>query len=383
MGILRFILALAVVFVHTRHIYGSDFYGMRLMGGVVAVQAFYIISGFYMALILNTKYVGAGAYRVFIGNRFLRIYPIYWVVLILTVVLSCFSSFTHMFGFGPEDYIGPETPLTSGAKAFLVATNVVLFGQDMTLFQALEPHQGLYLTSDFAASNPPVFSFMAVPQAWTLSLELMFYLVAPWLARRTTPVLLGLITLSLALRLYIYFVAGLYQDPWTYRFFPTELAFFVGGMVSYRLYLAIGKQRISSARAGIATLLVLGVTLGYQWLPGGAIKQWGYYGLLFALMPCLLVFSNSQRLDSWIGELSYPIYVSHVLVLFALSPLLREVHPSIHIQLIVSVVTVLFSVALMRFVSAPIESYRVRRVEALALTPTEPHPLRIRTVHEG
>ena len=65
---------------------------MRLMGGVVAVQAFYIISGFYMALILNTKYVGAGAYRVFIGNRFLRIYPVYWVVLILTVVLSCFSS---------------------------------------------------------------------------------------------------------------------------------------------------------------------------------------------------------------------------------------------------------------------------------------------------
>ena len=58
MGILRFILALAVVFVHTGHIYGSDFYGTRLMGGVVAVQAFYIISGFYMALILNTKYVG-------------------------------------------------------------------------------------------------------------------------------------------------------------------------------------------------------------------------------------------------------------------------------------------------------------------------------------
>jgi peptidoglycan/LPS O-acetylase OafA/YrhL len=367
MGILRFILALAVVFVHTRHIYGSEFYGMRLMGGVVAVQSFYMISGFYMALILNTKYVGAGAYRVFIGNRFLRIYPIYWVVLILTVILSCFSSFTHMFGFGPQDYIGADSPLTAGAKAFLLAVNVGLFGQDVTLFQGLEPRQGLYLTAHFDTSQPPVYSFMAVPQAWTLSLELVFYLLAPWLARRTTPVLLALIMLSLALRLYVYFVADLYKDPWTYRFFPTELAFFIAGMVSYRLYLAIGKQRISGTVASIATLVVLGVTVGYQWLPGGTIRQWSYYGLLLALMPCLLVFSSSHRLDNWIGELSYPIYISHVFVLFALSPWLKE-YPSIHIPLIVSVITVLFSVALMRFVSAPIESYRMRRVEALGST---------------
>jgi peptidoglycan/LPS O-acetylase OafA/YrhL len=237
----------------------------------------------------------------------------------------------------------------------------------VTLFQGLEPHQGLYLTADFAASKLPVYSFMAVPQAWTLSLELMFYLFAPWLARKTTPVLLALVMLSLALRLYIYFVADLYQDPWTYRFFPTELAFFMAGMVSYRLYLAIGKQRIGGAAAAIVTLAVLGITAAYWWLPGGALRQWGYYGLLVALLPCLLVFSNSHRWDGWIGELSYPMYISHVFVLFALSPALKEVS-AIHVPLIVSVVTVLFSVALMRFVSVPIESYRMRRVEALGST---------------
>ena len=45
--------------------------------GYVSVQVFYIISGFYMALILNTKYVGPGSYRVFIANRLLRIFPAY------------------------------------------------------------------------------------------------------------------------------------------------------------------------------------------------------------------------------------------------------------------------------------------------------------------
>ena len=273
-----------------------------------------------------------------------------------------------MFGFGPQQYIGAETPLTAGAMAFLVATNVALFGQDVTLFQGLEPHQGLYLTAHFEASKPAVYSFMPVPQAWTLSLELVFYLLAPWLARRTTPVLLALIMLSMILRLYIYFVVDLYKDPWTYRFFPTELAFFIAGMVSYRLYLSIGKPRISGAAAVLATLVVLGVTVGWQWLPGGTFKQWGYYGLLLALMPCLFVFSSSHRWDNWIGELSYPIYISHVFVLFALSPLLKEIHPSIHMQLIVSVATVLFSVALLRFVSAPIESYRMKRVEVLGST---------------
>ena len=101
--------------------------------------------------------------------------------------------------------------------------------------------------------------------------------------------------------------------------------------------------------------MVLGVTVGWQWLPGGTFKQWGYACLL-ALLPCLFVFSTLHRWDSWIGELSYPIYISHVFVLFALSPLLKEIHPSIHIHLIVSVATVLFSVALLRFVAIPIKA---------------------------
>jgi peptidoglycan/LPS O-acetylase OafA/YrhL len=367
MGILRFILALAVVLVHTDYVYDTNSYGIRLMGGVVAVQSFYIISGFYMALILSTRYVGAGAYRVFIGNRFLRIYPIYWVVLLFTVALSGFSSFTHMFGFRPQDYVGPETPLTAGAMAFLLPANVLLFGQDVTLFQGLEANRGLYFTPDFAASTPPVHDFMPVPQAWTLSLELMFYLIAPWLARRPTSILLALVMLSLALRLYLYFVADLDDDPWTYRFFPAELAFFIAGMVSYRLYLPLAKRWINRASATIAMLVVVGVTVGYHWLPGGAVKQWSYYALLFSVMPWLFVFSSShRRLDNWLGELSYPVYVSHVFVLLALSPLLSETDPSIGTQLIVCVASVLFSVALMRLVSGPVERYRMRRLETLA-----------------
>ena len=51
MGIIRFLLALAVVAFHSQRILG-----LRLMGGNEAVEIFFIISGFYMSLILRGKY---------------------------------------------------------------------------------------------------------------------------------------------------------------------------------------------------------------------------------------------------------------------------------------------------------------------------------------
>ena len=48
--------------------------------------------------------------------------------------------------------------------------------------------------------------------------------------------LLGiLLGLSLALRFIIYYPMHLKFDPWTYRFFPTELTLFLMGMLSFRL----------------------------------------------------------------------------------------------------------------------------------------------------
>jgi peptidoglycan/LPS O-acetylase OafA/YrhL len=47
MGILRLILAIAVVIAHS-----SYFFSFKFTGGIVAVETFFIISGFYMTMIL-------------------------------------------------------------------------------------------------------------------------------------------------------------------------------------------------------------------------------------------------------------------------------------------------------------------------------------------
>jgi hypothetical protein len=64
MGTLRLLLALWVVAVH-----GEAVYGYKIEQAWVAVQCFFIISGFYMSLILNEKYTGPGSTRLFLSQR--------------------------------------------------------------------------------------------------------------------------------------------------------------------------------------------------------------------------------------------------------------------------------------------------------------------------
>ena len=79
-----------------------------------------------------------------------------------------------------------------------------------------------------SASKSPQLLFL-VPQAWTLSIEIMFYILVPFVVRKIRVIAL-LFSLSLFIRfLAISFGFGLH-DPWTYRFFPFELALFFLGL---------------------------------------------------------------------------------------------------------------------------------------------------------
>ena len=56
MGVLRYLLALSVLLVH-------DVDGwFKLIDGAAAVQCFFLISGFYMALVLNERYADLGSF---------------------------------------------------------------------------------------------------------------------------------------------------------------------------------------------------------------------------------------------------------------------------------------------------------------------------------
>ena len=209
MGIIRLLLALAVVANHFGAIWGSN-----LVGGQVAVQSFYIISGFYMSLILNEKYIGENrSYKLFISNRFLRLYPIYWIVLLLTIIFCITTHFLTTSHFAPVLSSYESVHKNFFSFFFLTVTNILIFGQDIVMFLGINADTGyLFYSSNFMNTSPALYSFLFVPQAWTLGLELMFYLVAPMLLLKGLKLVGIIIVLSVVLRLFIYHFLGLRND---------------------------------------------------------------------------------------------------------------------------------------------------------------------------
>jgi len=355
MGAIRFLLAITVVINHTGALFGLVF-----TDAYIAIKLFFIISGFYMSLILGEKYVGPGSYRLFITNRFLRLFPAYWMILALALAVSLFfrlfldSSLLLSPWFLRQDYLNPVS------SALLILANLSIFGQDILFFMGLAKDTGaLYFDANALLSPQPAWFFLLIPQAWTLSLELTFYLLAPILVRRRLAVLLILAGAGFAVRYYIYRVE-LPIDPWEQRFFPAEFGFFILGILCHRFYARITTRAMRPWLPKAVTLGFLGYLAVYQFLPGGFAKELFTYGLAIFTLPYAFVFTKYVTWDRTIGELSYPIYISHWLIIVVL----RYYYPQELLPVLSVAVTVAFCFAFNVFFSNRIERYRQKRVLA-------------------
>jgi len=87
------------------------------------------------------------------------------------------------------------------------------------------------------------------------------------------------------------------------------------------------------------------------------------YLLRAAVLPATFNLSQSSKLDSRIGEFSYPIYVSHILVIATLTPLIAYLRLNTYQGELAVVCTIGFSYLLLKMISDPIEKYRQSRVK--------------------
>ena len=357
MGVLRLLLALSVVIAH-----GGAIHGFAPLGGTVAVQTFFMISGFYMAMILNEKYIGRGSYRLFLSNRFLRIYPMYWVVLLFALLINALIYFKT--GSGPLQ-VAQATGI--GGVLLLTVSNLIIFGQDLVMFVGSHPHGHLFFTANFQTSTPELWNFLLIPPAWSLSVELAFYILAPLLVRRSVGIITALIAMSLGLRAFLYFKLQLNNDPWTYRFFPNELAFFLAGALAYRVYAHIRKrEKVRPWLLPVAVAFLI-ACLVYQPIPdwtaaGLLIKQWIFYCLAWGAIPMMFALSHRSKIDRYIGELSYPIYIIHYPMLRLLSFESVRLHLTHTMPVVEILTTVAASIAITWVLAVPLEKLRQKRV---------------------
>ncbi len=347
MGLIRIALALAVLFSH------MPAWGIKFLGGALAVQCFFIISGFYMALVLEGKYSST---RLFYSNRALRLIPSYFAVVLASAVF--------VFALGGDEPFGPKMferiYQQPGVAALMLFENMFLVGQELLFWFSVDLDGALV----FDPSGPlPVnetvvaWQGLLVPQAWSISMELMFYAIAPFVLRWRWQGIAALAAASVALRF-----AGLLLPVdyllWQGRLFPTALFLFLAGALAFRALPLAERAPRWVGWAAIAVLLAWMGAFLHVGLPMPE-SRWLMYASVTVATP--LIFTATRRLawDKWIGNLSYPFYIVHLLVLFVLGRYLPDAAIWIPVAL-----TFALSAALMVLVDVPVDRWRQRRVEA-------------------
>lgn len=287
--ILRGFAAIAIVFIHMNAI--IKLHGAKqsyLLPSTelanAGVDIFFVISGVIMAIItgrMNQR--GAGALP-FLMKRVTRIYPIYWIYLLLFILGNLLIQGTIIE--------------TSGQL------NIPAIFQSALLI----PNQEL-----------PILII-----AWTLEFEMFFYLLITLLVARGwmnhPKYLAGIAILLVALGTVIPFrpaFLSLATDP-------LLLEFAAGAILGY-LYLQ--KKRMNPAPLFIVSILLLGLEIA-----GWSIAEiFDMYGTRFGRLvrfglPAFFVvaafLSANTQISAWrlrslerLGDASYSLYLSHLLVL--------------------------------------------------------------------
>lgn len=337
MGVLRTFLALSVLNSHYRF-----WDTTATFTGAMAVYCFFVISGFYMALVLDTRY--RNSLPRFYLNRALRLYPTYWFVLSLSVLL---------YGYGPLQFLDQYS---KGDWAAAYASNVLLF-----------PAPIAAAMDGFTYSSP--WSQLALGQMYTVGMELIFYALAPWIVKQSDRTFAGILALFVASHFAPLWM-GLPPRPWQYEFVPSVVVFFLLGVAAYR-WIHCRIAGTAATRAGRWGWLALPGFIGLQCVLGVRGQQFNsvssgfFYAYLALLIPILFSASQSTKWDERIGDLSYPIYVSHFLIM-AWAERLNVADVMVRHRLALVVVLV-FSAVLVVLIERPLQRVRERQARLGAI----------------
>ena len=372
MGILRIYLALCVVAAHS----GVNLLPWPMHSSVEAVEIFFLISGFYMSLV-STKYKSAVE---FYTSRFLRIFFPYYVILGLALVAITITGFISGNWLDLTPYL-TYSPQKNGllGVVFTGLTNLTVFFQDWVMFLKNDPGQSFSFTANFTKDPAPLYVYLVIRQAWSIGMELTFYIFVPLLSKLKTRWLWVIALVSLGMRIYTYQVLHQTGDPFNYRFFPFELLLFVGGMISQRVYAATlaGREQFRLKKpiyymifvAALIFCLYLAQKIPDHLHKLGIARPYTVlisYAGWFVVIPILFHLTSRTKIDRFIGELSYPVYLVHFTVVEIFNLVLER--NSLHqtpLALMSSVASILIAILIYIFIFRPFEQKRPNLVKNL------------------
>ncbi len=293
---LRFFAFLAVFLCHT--LPGSEVFYIergipRALGVVLAaisragsygVDLFFVLSAYLITTLLLREQERTGTVHLqsFYLRRILRIWPLYFLALGITVVWAQFQ---------PSVFL-PRT--------YLVAY-LLLAGNWMTAFYGAPP------------------SFMSI--LWSVSVEEQFYLTWPLALRKLTKqqITVAALMLLIVASLTRWYLA--HHDPQDYTIWPNTLArldpIALGILLSVVIRF-IPKLKLSHRGVLLGMGLLLWLVSGHYYSTSVAFSMWGYPAIALgaaSLFLCVLGSSLSNPVLVYMGKISYGLYVYHLLAL--------------------------------------------------------------------
>lgn len=302
--------------------------GGILMLGPYAVFGFYMLSGYLMTLILHDKYgFSINGFSRYAINRLLRIFPSYWFASILSLILimSIGEEFSKKFDmFIPKNLIS------------IVQNGLLIIGPNTSL----------------------------VPQAWTLTVEIFFYLCIGLGISRTKQTTAVWFIVSLLYAALINFTGGNFTDIYV-TIFAASLPFSAGALLYHF------RKKVPPLMTSDIATIVLFFLLTLNFIVAVKLQfteSIGFYTNLVIAWGILASFVNkrsflfiSYKLDSRIGDLSYPIYLVHLqcgLILSALGLSVSKAHPQFAVFSMPLII--ILSWAMDRYIDKPVEKLRER-----------------------
>ena len=317
---LRFIAAFVVIIHHLEQI--KLFFGLPSLFfewhcikiiGELGVTLFFTLSGFLITYLLlaEKERFGTVAVKEFYIRRVLRIWPLYYLIIVLGLFVL-----PHISFFDIPKY-------TEGVH--------YKFGVKLLFYGLLFPN--------VIANLYPYMPFIA--QTWSIGIEEQFYLVWPWMvkwSKRYLAVLIGIIIGLLLITNVLYQFADLSPDisqasgktkliTFLYRFFAMLRisCMAIGGIGAYFLYnfnmtilRPIFKKWVQLATVlGVVAMIIFGVEIPFV--------NHEFYSLFFIVIILNLaanpdsLFNMENKTMDYLGKISYSIYMWHgIAIIFGL-----------------------------------------------------------------
>ncbi|MCW5202675.1 acyltransferase [Desulfobulbus sp. US4] len=257
--------------------------------GASGVDIFFIISGFIIVHSTRGKSQSVKSCRLFLQKRAIRIIPLYWIY-------SCFFLLLVL------------CPFTLKNTVFSLQHTILSF----LLIPAINPVTGLDLP--------------LLPQGWTLSYEVYFYLFFGILLTQKKQFILPSLTLFFVLSVCVGFFIETENPIIRVVLNPLLLEFVCGSYLAYKIYSI-------SITSRFCYFMIL--TGGISLLLAGFFRLPVDYRVISYGIPCSLIILGLVCLEKnesvlfpqifiKLGDSSYSIYLSHIFVILIFSTLLKR-----------------------------------------------------------